>query len=428
VIAGTTLEQFLAFGNNFIGSQLDLDNLVMSSELECPSECGNGLIEPPNEQCEPGLTPTGCGAGHACGAVGTPEECTCGRICTLAEPCELSNGTNGPFVGPFDASFGGIFIYNAPAGVDAVSVELCGSTGIDTNILYFGSCGDVNDPGSANDDCCDPTDANCGSFGNGSDPSASCYNNVGAPNYESCTCHDNPLPDDNCYILQLNGGNSTTATFTIEVNKKATCGGGHLGACCDTNGADTGCSDNVLSGDCVGADKVWTENGKCVDITCECIPLCSAGPAPCGDDGCGGSCGTCGDGDVCNGEETCGSEGQCVAGTPLVCNDGNACNGVESCNPSSGCVPGTPLSCNDGVACNGVESCNPSSGCVNGTPVNCDDGRDCSVDTCNEPDGSCSYDESDCSIPTVSEWGLVVLTLMLLIGAKVYFGRRQAIA
>lgn len=31
-------------------------------------------------------------------------------------------------------------------------------------------------------------------------------------------------------------------------------------------------------------------------------------------------------------------------------------------------------------------------------------------------------------IPTVSEWGIAVLTLLLLIGAKVYFGRRQAAA
>jgi len=28
-------------------------------------------------------------------------------------------------------------------------------------------------------------------------------------------------------------------------------------------------------------------------------------------------------------------------------------------------------------------------------------------------------------IPTMSQWGLAVLTLLLLIGAKVYFGRRQ---
>lgn len=30
------------------------------------------------------------------------------------------------------------------------------------------------------------------------------------------------------------------------------------------------------------------------------------------------------------------------------------------------------------------------------------------------------------TIPTMSEWGLVVLTLVLLIGAKIAFGRRTA--
>jgi len=37
-------------------------------------------------------------------------------------------------------------------------------------------------------------------------------------------------------------------------------------------------------------------------------------------------------------------------------------------------------------------------------------------------------EEADClhkAIPTMSQWGLAVLTLLLLIGAKVYFGRRQ---
>jgi IPTL-CTERM motif len=32
------------------------------------------------------------------------------------------------------------------------------------------------------------------------------------------------------------------------------------------------------------------------------------------------------------------------------------------------------------------------------------------------------------AIPTVSQWGLVVLTLLLLTGAKVYFGRRPTSA
>lgn len=417
--AGTNLEQFLVFGDNYPGSTFDGDNLVMTSgDGPCPSECGNGVIEGPVETCEPGNNPTGCGPGHACGAVGTPEACTCARICTLASPCELTNGSNGPFYGPFDAQFGGIFIYNAPAGVDAVSVELCGSVGIDQRILYFGSCSDPADPGTANDDCYPGY--------SGADPSASCYGTVTAPNYESCTCHDNPLDGDNCYLMQVRDPGA--AGFVMaEINKKAVCGEAHLGSCCDTNGADQGCTDNALQADCTGADKVWTENGKCANVACDCIPVCASGGNACGDDGCGGSCGPCGDGDVCNGEEVC-TNGLCVNGTPLTCNDNNACNGVETCNPSSGCVPGTPLNCSDGDACNGIETCNPSSGCVGGSPVNCDDGRECTVDTCNPADGSCTNDDADCSIPTVSEWGLVVLTLMLLIGAKVYFGRRQAIA
>ncbi|MCH8147615.1 MAG: IPTL-CTERM sorting domain-containing protein [Planctomycetes bacterium] len=31
------------------------------------------------------------------------------------------------------------------------------------------------------------------------------------------------------------------------------------------------------------------------------------------------------------------------------------------------------------------------------------------------------------AIPTVSEWGLIVLTLLLLTGAKVHFGRKWAL-
>jgi len=31
-------------------------------------------------------------------------------------------------------------------------------------------------------------------------------------------------------------------------------------------------------------------------------------------------------------------------------------------------------------------------------------------------------------IPTVSEWGLVILALLLLVAGKVYFGRRTALS
>jgi hypothetical protein len=115
--------------------------------------------------------------------------------------------------------------------------------------------------------------------------------------------------------------------------------------------------------------------------------------------------------------------------------------------------------------------------CVGGPQRNCDDGDHCTQDSCtgggcvheNTTCGACclatgncvdSVTMSDClgfpgenqfrgvgflcagdadnndiddacdlggRIPTVSEWGLVILTLLLLTGAKVYFGtRRQA--
>jgi hypothetical protein len=411
--AGTNLEQFLIFGDNYTGSSVDIDDLVMTTGTPPPSVCGNGIIDGCSlEQCEPGVI--ACNPGHTC----NPADCTCSRICTFAEPCVLQNGENGPFVGPFDSAFGGIFVYEA-GGVEAVSIELCGSTGIDTFISYWGSCEDPADAGSSNDDCCDPADtANCGSFGNGSDPTASCYNNLTA-NYESCTCHDNPLAGDSCYLLQTNGGNDTDVSLLITVNKKAVCGGPHVGSCCDTNGADTGCTENVLAANCVGADKVWTENGKCPG-TCVCIPICAG--VTCGDDGCGGNCpDLCSDGLACNGVETCNFTTEvCGTGTPIVCTDNNVCNGLETCrNPDGACLPGSLLVCNDGLFCNGEEDCNPSSGCFD-NPDPCDPDRD----SCNEGLNVCE----PLPIPTVSEWGIAVLTLLLLIGAKVYFGRRQVTA
>jgi hypothetical protein len=51
---------------------------------------------------------------------------------------------------------------------------------------------------------------------------------------------------------------------------------------------------------------------------------------------------------------------------------------------------------------------------------------DCNCELCEWfPDNSC--DDIDCAreaIPTLSQWGVLVMTLLLLIGAKVYFGRR----
>ena len=44
---------------------------------------------------------------------------------------------------------------------------------------------------------------------------------------------------------------------------------------------------------------------------------------------------SCGDGNICNGVETC-QAGVCTAGTPLDCDDGDPCT-MDSCAPASGC-------------------------------------------------------------------------------------------
>ncbi len=44
---------------------------------------------------------------------------------------------------------------------------------------------------------------------------------------------------------------------------------------------------------------------------------------------------SCGDGNICNGIETCRA-GVCTAGTPLNCDDGDPCT-LDSCAPASGC-------------------------------------------------------------------------------------------
>ena len=59
---------------------------------------------------------------------------------------------------------------------------------------------------------------------------------------------------------------------------------------------------------------------------------------------------------------------------------------------------------------------------------NLDDGDGCSSTCTVEYGWDCTGEPSVCeqAIPTVSEWGLIVMTLLLLVGLKVKFGRRPA--
>lgn len=110
----------------------------------------------------------------------------------------------------------------------------------------------------------------------------------------------------------------------------------------------------------------------------------------------------------------------------VECDDGTFCNGLESHTANSGCTPGLPPNCDDGVACT-IDSCDEiSDGCVHSlNHVDCDDGDFCTRDECT-PEGCTHIDEQCGAVPAASHWGLLALTLALLIGAKARFRPRLA--
>jgi len=67
----------------------------------------------------------------------------------------------------------------------------------------------------------------------------------------------------------------------------------------------------------------------CVGGMCVCVPNCAG--KVCGDDGCAGVCGTCGDGEACIG-------GKCEAQEEYTCVDMMACG--MACGFSANCVMG----------------------------------------------------------------------------------------
>jgi hypothetical protein len=85
---------------------------------------------------------------------------------------------------------------------------------------------------------------------------------------------------------------------------------------------------------------------------------------------------SCGDGNLCNGAETC-QGGACTAGTALVCNDGNVCTN-DTCNPATGCVfTNNTAPCSDGIACTS-DVC--AGGVCTGTST-CGAGQTCNLGT-----------------------------------------------
>ncbi len=169
----------------------------------------------------------------------------------------------------------------------------------------------------------------------------------------------------------------------------------------------------------------------CIDVDlCGCIPACDG--LACGDDGCGGQCGTCAAGQICEagaclfpscGPATCNGHGTCDPKTvTCACKDGYQgkycdqcppgqlgypacaapCTNAEGCNDSEPC---TSDDCQAGVCvhapaqatCPGSTACVKNS-CVGGTCqiakiTDCDDKNACTTDSC-DPTTGCGHKPS----------------------------------
>ena len=87
----------------------------------------------------------------------------------------------------------------------------------------------------------------------------------------------------------------------------------------------------------------------------------------------------------------------------------------------------------DGTPCDDGDPCTVEDTCVDGECIGVlqdsdgDGVPDC-VDVCPGVDDNVFAPGSVGAIPTVSEWGLVILALLLLVAAKVYFSRRRELS
>jgi hypothetical protein len=152
---------------------------------------------------------------------------------------------------------------------------------------------------------------------------------------------------------------------------------------CNALGTDcnSSCSGN---GDCAPGDVCWQPAG--LDPFC-CAPACSG--HTCGSDGCGGSCGTCTNGKVCDHTFNC-CKPNC---TGKACGSDDGCGGVCACPSPQVCdARSAPAVCCT-PQCTGLV-CGGDNGCGGRCP-----GKPCGQRCCGAATICCNASASQCCVP-----------------------------
>ncbi len=198
------------------------------------------------------------------------------------------------------------------------------------------------------------------------------------------------------------------------------------GACCNrTPGAGGDCSITVAEDCPVSAQQSWSESATCAEVACaEATGAC-----------CDRLLGNCRESlqALCNCEQCTWTKNAACSQVTCVAAGGACCDGLRGdCRTSSQALCDCEqCTWTKNAACSQVTCVAAEGACCDHGPFGtCTDGvtlASCDCSTCAWVKlGACA--EMDCphdTIPTVSTWGLVVLSLMLMAGAKIRFGRAR---
>jgi hypothetical protein len=114
-------------------------------------------------------------------------------------------------------------------------------------------------------------------------------------------------------------------------------------------------------------------------------------------------------------------------GVAGVCDVAESCTGASVSCPADG-YASAATECRVAVnACDEAESCTGSGvDCPVDQALDCDDGLGCTADSCDEIEGCVHTPIVPCSeVPTTSEWGLVLMVLLMTAAGALLLGQRR---
>lgn len=278
----------------------------------CEDPCGNGT-------CQPGLGETCSSCEADCGA------CSCGDgVCTDSEDCTTCAQDCGECPACGDTVCD---IFTQGAHFPRDQAESCLSCPQDCGTCQADCCAASEQTGSwaSGGGCSDTTVAQCVCD---LDPTcceagwpARCRDlAVSSCNLNCCTpdCTDKTCGTDGCggSCGSCDGEEVCAVTSTCELPPRDNCCGPWVGSGCSEDNVCEPCVCALRPECCTGtwdAECSALATRECnTECGCGCIPQCDT--RSCGDDGCGGSCGTCGPDEQCSPAGTCASS-QCPMGT-----------------------------------------------------------------------------------------------------------------